>query len=148
VPLLTINSVTLDRLFHLAEHVLPFESCALLLGEKRKGNNNVLDILALRNHDHSGISFSVHPNDLFNAYEHARRIGLDIIGIFHSHPSISGPSRKDKKFMQLNPVIWLIYSTTNRTFSAFVYSELMVQVQISIIKDEGARHPWGIIQPP
>jgi [CysO sulfur-carrier protein]-S-L-cysteine hydrolase len=148
LPNLTIDAVTLDRLVHFAEDTLPFESCALLLGESRQHNTNVLEMLTLKNQDHSGISFSVDPNDLFNAYEHARRIELDIVGIFHSHPSTLGPSRKDKKFMQLNPIIWLIYSTTNHIFSAFVYSGVVMQVQISIIKGEGVRHPWGIIQPP
>lgn len=144
---MTIHSVTLDRLANLAESALPFESCALLLGEEMHTNRNILEMLVLTNHDRSPISFSVDPDDLFCAYEHARKIGLDIVGIFHSHLSMPRPSSKDIKFMRLNPIVWLIYSTLSHTFSAFMYSGMVMQVHMGLIKDEGVRHPWGIIQP-
>jgi proteasome lid subunit RPN8/RPN11 len=143
----TIRSVTLDRLANLAQSALPFESCALLMGEDLHANRNILEMFVLTNHDRSAISFSVDPDDLFCAYEHARKIGLDIVGIFHSHPSMPRPSRKDIKFMRLNPIVWLIYSTLSHTFSAFMYSGRVIQVRMVLIRDEGVRHPWGITQP-
>ena len=40
-----------------------------------------------------------------------QKIKIEVIGIFHSHPNSDAfPSKTDKKFMQSNPVVWIIYS--------------------------------------
>jgi proteasome lid subunit RPN8/RPN11 len=148
LPKLTIRPVLLDKLVNFAEDALPLESCALLLGEEKQPDCTVVDVLLLANQDQSTTSFSVDPSELFCAYQHARKSGLSVVGIFHSHPSLPHPSQKDKKFMQLNPIIWLIYSTLSHTFSAFLHSGIVMHVQISLIMGGGARHPWGITQPP
>ena len=57
--------------------------------------------------------------------------GLDIIGIFHSHPSSEAfPSNTDKKFMQSNPVTWIIYSGIEKKFNAFVLKSDVEEVLI------------------
>jgi Predicted metal-dependent protease of the PAD1/JAB1 superfamily len=44
---------------------------------------------------------------------------MDVIGIFHSHPNSDAyPSNTDKKFMQSNPVVWIIYSGINKNFKS------------------------------
>lgn len=120
----------LNKLAQFAKDALPLESCALLLGEEKHCNSKVFDTVLLRNYDESKFSFSVHPNDLFFGYQQAKKSGLEVVGIFHSHPSLPLPSEKDKKFMQLNPIIWLIYSTWSNEYSAFLYSDKLMQVQI------------------
>jgi [CysO sulfur-carrier protein]-S-L-cysteine hydrolase len=120
----------LNKLAQFAKDALPLESCALLLGEEKHWNSKVFDTVLLRNYDESEFSFSIHPNDLFFGYQQAKKSGLEVVGIFHSHPSLPLPSEKDKKFMQLNPIIWLIYSTWSNEYSAFLYSDRLMQVQI------------------
>jgi proteasome lid subunit RPN8/RPN11 len=118
-----------------AKDALPLESCALLLGKEKYPADIVHDVVLLRNNDQSRNSFSIDPSDLFSAYQLASRLGLGIVGIFHSHPSLPQPSQKDKKFMELNPIVWLIYSTLNHEYSAFLYRGVIVQVQINLIKE-------------
>ena len=148
LPRLIICPVLLDKLVNFAEDALPLESCAFLLGEEKQTNCTVVDVLLVPNQDQSMTSFSVDPGDLFCAYQHARKSGLSVVGVFHSHPALPHPSQKDKKFMRLNPIMWLIYSTLSHTFSAFLHSGTVMHVQISLIRGGGVRHPWGIAQPP
>jgi proteasome lid subunit RPN8/RPN11 len=110
-----------------AKDALPLESCALLLGKINYPADIVHDVVLLRNKDQSKNSFSID--------QRASRLGLGIVGIFHSHPSLPQPSQKDKKFMKLNPIVWLIYSTLNHEYSAFLYRGVIIQVQITLIKE-------------
>ncbi len=94
----------------------------------------VYEVIPLANYDQSKYSFSIHPDDLFYAYQYANRLGLSVVGIFHSHPSLPIPSQRDYKFMELNPIVWLIYSTLNHEYSAFLHSGKITEVQIVLIK--------------
>jgi proteasome lid subunit RPN8/RPN11 len=133
LKVLSVSSDTLRRLAKFADDAYPMESCALLLGNAGYVTDTVQDFVLLRNKDQSKYSFSVHSMDLFYAYQKASESGLSVIGIFHSHPSLPSPSKKDRKFMELNPIVWLIYSTLNHKYSAFIYSEGIMPVQISYI---------------
>jgi proteasome lid subunit RPN8/RPN11 len=56
---------------------------------------------------------------------------MEIIGIFHSHPNSDAfPSNTDKKFMQSNPVVWIIYSGINKNFRAFVLESETIEISI------------------
>ena len=132
---LSISHSKLNMLAKFAKDALPLESCALLLGKGKYPADIVHDIVLLRNNDQSKNSFSIDPSDLFCAYQQASRLGLGIVGIFHSHPSLPQPSQKDKKFMELNPIVWLIYSTLNHKYSAFLYRGAIIQVQVTLIKE-------------
>jgi [CysO sulfur-carrier protein]-S-L-cysteine hydrolase len=134
LKVLSVSSDTLRRLAKSAEDAYPMESCALLLGNAGYVTDTVQDIILLKNKDQSKYSFSVHSMDLFYAYQKASKSGLSVIGIFHSHPSLPSPSKKDRKFMELNPIVWLIYSTLNHEYSAFLYSEGIMPVQIRYIQ--------------
>ncbi len=116
---ISLTSGQIEELVNIAKDVLPDESCALLLGEK----NAVVEILPMRNVDESPITFSMEPTELLHAYNLAESKGMQVIAIFHSHPTKPFPSRTDRKFMQINPVVWLIYSTTESSLKAFVYDD-------------------------
>jgi proteasome lid subunit RPN8/RPN11 len=66
------------------------------------------------------------------AYRDAESRGLQVIGIFHSHPGKPVPSSTDRKFMGLNPVVWIIYSTTENRFGAFLMGDTVEHVRIDI----------------
>ncbi len=137
LKILSISRNTLSRLAKFADDALPMESCALLLGKEEYTTDTVHDFVLLKNNDQSKYSFSVHSRDLFHAYQKASRSGLSVIGIFHSHPSIPYPSASDQRYMEINPVIWLIYSITEFSFKAFLLSEekKIIEVLINRIKD-------------
>jgi proteasome lid subunit RPN8/RPN11 len=73
--------------------------------------------------------------DLVNAYEYSSGRALDVIGIFHSHIYGIRPSKKDIRFMEINPVIWLIYSVSDFRFGAYIIEDSIKEVSIKVIKD-------------
>ena len=117
---ITLTPPQIEELIKLAKDALPNECCAFLLGE-HNDDGKVAIILRMRNIDESPISFSIDPADLLNAYTLADTKGMEITAIFHSHPAKASPSSTDIKYMQINPVTWVIYSTTENEIRAFIY---------------------------
>ncbi len=68
----------------------PFEGCGLLLGQAENGDNIVQEIRPLENvwpvEDEKPIRFSIDPQAWQAVEIEAMLNGLDVIGIFHSHP--------------------------------------------------------------
>lgn len=104
-----------------AERAGSLESCALLLGAK----DAVRDILFADNVDPRPEQFfSIAPDQLLGAYRAAEERGLEVVGIFHSHPASGAyPSDTDVLFMRTNPVVWVIYSGQTKEFRAHVAAE-------------------------
>ena len=134
---ISIHHNHLNTLEKLAIKTLPNESCAILLGKKSNTNSIVNNILPMNNSSHSPIEFNIDSDDLYQAYNKAVLMNLDILAIFHSHPSQPIPSAKDKLFMLINPVIWIIYSTSSHTFKAFLSNndDQIQEINILLIKD-------------
>ncbi len=125
---ISLAPTQIEQLTRLSRSSLPNESCAFLLGK----NDRVVEILAMQNADQSAISFSIEPQEVLHAYDVAESKKLQVIGIFHSHPARPAPSNTDKKFMEINPVVWLIYSTTEQEFKAYVYDSDVREVAVKI----------------
>ena len=110
-----------------SENQKPNESCALLFGKQ----NQVLDIFLSKNIDESSVNFTISNEQLIEGYNMAEQKKMDVIGIFHSHPNSDAfPSNTDKKFMKINPVVWVIYSGINKNFRAFILGSDSEEIQI------------------
>ena len=110
-----------------SENQKPNEACAILFGK----NNQVLDIFLAENIDESPINFTISNEQLLEGYKIAEDKKMDVIGIFHSHPNSDAfPSNTDKKFMQSNPVVWIIYSGINKNFRAFTLESDIKEISI------------------
>ena len=110
-----------------SENQKPNEACAILFGK----DNQVLDIFLTENIEESPVNFTISNEQLIEGYKIAEDKKMEIIGIFHSHPNSEAfPSNTDKKFMQSNPVVWIIYSGINKNFRAFVLESDSVEIQI------------------
>jgi proteasome lid subunit RPN8/RPN11 len=125
---ISLTAAQVEELTNIAKDALPNESCAFLLGRSDK----VIEIMPMRNADESQVSFSIEPQQVLHAYELAESKKLQVIGIFHSHPARPAPSGTDRKFMEINPVFWLIYSTTEHRFRAYVYDSDVREVELKI----------------
>lgn len=68
-------------LHHVIQH-LPEEACGLLGGR----GESVSVVIPVTNHLHSPVRFRMDPNELLRALERLDAEGLDLLGIFHSHP--------------------------------------------------------------
>lgn len=124
-----LTAAQIRQLATIAKEALPNESCAFLLGD----NGKVVKILPMRNIDESPVTFSIEPAELLHAYNLAESEGMQVIAIFHSHPAKPWPSSTDIKFMEINPVVWIIYSTTESQLKAFVYDDDELIKEIDII---------------
>lgn len=130
---ISLTAPQVQELIKFAKDALPNECCALLLTE-HNNNGKVAMILPMRNIDESPVSFSISPAELLDAYNLAESKGMEVVGIFHSHPAKASPSSIDINYMQINPVIWLIYSTTQDEIKAFEYeNEAISEIAIKII---------------
>ena len=110
-----------------SENQKPNEACAILFGK----DNQVLDIFLTENIEKSPLNFTISNEQLIEGYNIAEQKKMEVIGIFHSHPNSDAfPSNTDKKFMQSNPVVWIIYSGINKNFRAFVLESDSVEIQI------------------
>jgi len=110
-----------------SENQKPNESCAILFGK----NDQVLDLFLTENIEKSSVNFTISNEQLIEGYKIAEEKEMEVIGIFHSHPdSDAFPSNTDKKFMQSNPVAWVIYSGINKNFRAYLLETDIVEIPI------------------
>lgn len=116
-----------------ADNERPNESCAILFGTEDEKEIKVEKIFLTKNIEKSPVNFTISAEQRLEADKMERELELKIIGIFHSHPdSQAYPSITDKKFMELNPVIWIIFSGTSRDFKAYVLEAKILEIQIKI----------------
>ena len=110
-----------------SENQKPNESCAILFGK----DDQVLDLFLTENIEKSPVNFTISDKQLIEAYKMAEEKKMEVVGIFHSHPgSDAYPSDTDKKFMQSNPVAWIIYSGINKNFRAYLLESDIVEIPI------------------
>ena len=123
-----------DKLVAHAREQQPSESCAMLLGKKVGDNWNVKEVFLTHNaHNDSETSFIIAPEELLHGYQLAEKIQLELVGVFHSHPNSDAiPSSTDKKFMQNNPVPWIIFSGVNNSLKAYLLDSDLVEISIKI----------------
>lgn len=98
--MLTIHSHVLKTLQAHGEAAYPNEGAGLLLGNAADGHKSVVDILPLENQweaEEQYHRYLITPQDMLRAETEAARRGLDVLGIFHSHPDHPAePSGMDK----------------------------------------------------
>jgi len=122
-----------DKLVTHAIDEQPSESCAMLFGKKVGDNWNVKEVFLTQNIDDSQTNFTISPEELLKGYQIAEKNQLEVVGIFHSHPnSVAIPSNTDKKFMQNNPVPWIIFSGVNNDLKAYLLDSTIIEIQIKI----------------
>lgn len=105
----------------------PNESCAILFGKE----NQILEIFTTKNIEESPTTFTISSEQLIKAYDIAEKKDMEIIGIFHSHPTSDAyPSNTDKKFMLSNPVTWIIFSVLKNEFRAYFLNSDIIEIPI------------------
>ena len=120
-----------DKLVAHAIEQKPNESCAMLLGEKIDDDWNVKEVFLTENIDKSQTNFTISPEELLKGYQLAEKMHLELVGVFHSHPnSDATPSDTDKKFMQNNPVPWIIFSGVTNDLTSYLLNSDVIEIPI------------------
>jgi proteasome lid subunit RPN8/RPN11 len=103
MSVIQISPKILARVHANGEQAYPDEGAGFLLGSGSEVKQ-VVDILALpnaREDEARHNRFLITPEDYLNAELTADRLGLDLIGVFHSHPdSPNRPSEYDREWAQ------------------------------------------------
>ncbi|SVB55369.1 uncharacterized protein METZ01_LOCUS208223 [marine metagenome] len=122
-----------DKLVAHAIEQQPSESCAMLLGKKVGDTWNVKEVFLTQNIDNSQTNFTISPEELLKGYQLAEKMNLELVGVFHSHPnSDATPSDVDRKFMQNNPVPWIIFSGVTNSLKVYLLDSDLVEISIKI----------------
>ncbi len=110
----------------------PQEVCGIMVG-KKDGRSFLCDhVLPEENADASPYGFRIKPEELLKVYRHADEVGMELVGIYHSHPAPPSPSNTDLGFMKWSAPVWLIVSNVTWEYAAFRLEEgRPVRVEIS-----------------
>jgi proteasome lid subunit RPN8/RPN11 len=109
---LQINRPTLDALLAHLENAYPEEGAGFLLGRTENGARRVYALVEVANAREDTARhnrFLITPQDTIRAEEEADRMGLELLGVFHSHPDCPNvPSEFDRQWA----LPWFSYTIT------------------------------------
>ncbi|NTU56830.1 MAG: M67 family metallopeptidase [Anaerolineales bacterium] len=80
---LALTRTQVQEIIEHADIHAPLESCGLLAGK----NDRVEKVLFVQNQAQSPVRFVMEPYEQLRAFEWIESNGLDLLGIFHSHPA-------------------------------------------------------------
>ena len=99
---LEISSELLNQIWQHGEAAYPEEGAGLLLGMELEGRRRVTALLPLTNARENTARhnrYLITAQDMLRGEQEAMRLGLDIVGVFHSHPDHPDrPSEFDREW--------------------------------------------------
>ena len=109
----------------------PNEACGMLLGRIVGDTYAVLKAALTPNQMRSPVRFAIPDEDIIQAYRTAAKDGMDVVGVYHSHPTSPAiPSGTDAIYMELNPGAWVIYSGLDGRMRAWIMQESIEEMSI------------------
>ncbi len=97
---LEISRLLLTRIREHGKSAYPQECCGLLVGKGKKSSKSVINLKPVKNSREDSLEnrYLISPQDLLAADKEARQSGLDIVGVYHSHPDHPArPSEFDRE---------------------------------------------------
>jgi proteasome lid subunit RPN8/RPN11 len=99
---LEMSAKILEEIHNLGERAYPEEGAGLLLGQVVDGSKRVSQVLVLNNSREQAARrkrYLLEAEDYANGEELAERLGLEVLGVFHSHPDHPDvPSEFDREW--------------------------------------------------
>ena len=90
--MLKIPKIIYEEMVSHARKAFPLECCGLLAGKDGKITRHY----PMTNTDQSKISYLMDPREQFQVFKEIRGLGIDLLGIYHSHPKHPAyPSQTD-----------------------------------------------------
>lgn len=107
------------------------EKAALLFGGFAGREARVTRGVVAENVEESPTRFVVDPAFLLRQLQEAEERGEELVGVIHSHPAPAQPSEEDLRFMEVNPVVWIIASSTTGEVRAYqLIGDLLREIRI------------------
>lgn len=141
--MLEISKEVLGQIFAHGEAAFPDEGAGFLLGSDSP-SRRITAILGLPNVHAEAANhnrFLISPNDYLKGELEAERLGLSVLGIFHSHPnSPNQPSQYDRDWAQpfFSYIITSVYSAKATESRSWLLSEDRTHFDEEEIKILGA----------
>jgi len=121
-----------EMLNHVEKQV-PLEGCGLLAGKKDRVEN----VIVVQNQAQSPVRFVMDPYEQLQAFNWIEAHGLDLLGIFHSHPAGPETTSVTDIAEAAYEVIHLIWSRTKGHWPArgfWIEAGLATEVSLQIVE--------------
>ena len=92
----------------------PLEACGLLAGK----NSSVEKVLTVTNQARSEVKYTMEPIEQLHAFEWIESSGLELLGIFHSHPAGPETLSPTDIAQAYYPVVYVILSRAENSWHA------------------------------
>ena len=110
---LRVSSELMAEIGRHGEEQYPEEAAGLLLGAvdgETRSARRVLPLANVFDSEQRGRRYLINPLDILHAEDEAERLGMDVVGVFHSHPDHPPtPSKFDLDWA----VPWYVYLITS-----------------------------------
>ncbi|MEP7136902.1 MAG: M67 family metallopeptidase [Chloroflexota bacterium] len=83
IPTLELSQSLLDELIAYVDQHAPLEACGVLAGKDARAEK----MIGVLNQAQSPVRFVMDPYEQLHAFDWIDSNGLDLVGIFHSHPA-------------------------------------------------------------
>jgi proteasome lid subunit RPN8/RPN11 len=113
----------------------PEEACGLLGGRA----NKVFAVVPITNALRSNIGYRMEPEEQLRAFQDFDALGLEILGIYHSHPAGPVfPSKRDIEEAYYPEVAYLIWSEVSGSWECRAFritEEAFCELEIRLVPD-------------
>ena len=118
----------------------PEEACGLLSGQIEAGIYRVAAVIPATNELHSPVRYRIDPHEQIAAFNQIDAQGLELVGIYHSHPAgPAGPSPTDIAEAFYPQAVYLIWSASTGEWhcsASLIQDGQVIPVKFSVYKPE------------
>lgn len=111
---------------------IPLEACGLLAGKQ----DRVEKVIFVRNQAQSPVRFVMEPSEQLQAFDWIDVNGLELLGIFHSHPSGPETASPTDIAEAAYEVVHLIWSRTHGDWQArgfWIENNVVSEVKLQVV---------------
>lgn len=85
---LKVKKSDIDLMFRNSRQNAPSEACGIMIGRKKGDEKVVEKVFVTKNveKENPSVRYKIDPEDIMLAFKTAEEDGMEVVGIFHSHP--------------------------------------------------------------
>ncbi len=129
---LTLTEEQQNAMIAHVNSLAPLEACGLLAGK----NSTVEKVLPITNQAQSKVRYAMEPIEQLRAFEQIEAEGLDLLGIFHSHPEGPEVISQTDIAEAYYPVVYVVLSRKNeewKTRGFWIENNSFSEVDLRVI---------------